>query len=82
MFFVYIIECRDDSLYTGYTTDLGRRINEHESCDKKSAKYVRTKGFKQLLYSEELATLSLALKREAEIKKFTRSKKLALINKK
>jgi putative endonuclease len=80
MFFVYCIVCQDNSIYTGYTTDLDRRINEHKNSDPKSAKYVRSKGFKELAYYEKLQTKSLAMKRECEIKKMNKTQKLKLIN--
>ena len=80
-FFVYIIECVDSSLYTGYTTDLDRRMSEHKSGDPKSAKYIQAKGFKRLVYKEILSSKSAAMKREYQIKQLSRSSKLELIDK-
>lgn len=78
MSFVYILRCKDDTLYTGYTTDLTRRIKEHNS--KLGAKYTRNRTPVELLYFEIFKTKSQAMKRECEIKKMTREKKLELIS--
>lgn len=79
MYFVYIIECRDKSLYTGITTDLKRRFLEHK--EGKGGHYTRSRGVKKIVYSEKSKNRSLASKREAEIKKLKRIEKLALIRK-
>ena len=76
MHYVYILRCADDTLYTGWTTDLGKRLNTHNS--KKGAKYTRSRTPVTLFYCEEFETKSEALKREAQIKKLPRSKKLLL----
>ena len=78
MHFVYIVECRDASLYTGSTSDLDRRVREHNGA-KTGAKYTKARRPVALRYSESLPTLSAALKREAEIKKLSRKEKRALI---
>lgn len=75
--FVYILRCSDDSLYTGVTTDLERRVNEHNS--KTGAKYTRNRTPVTLAYSENADCRSSACKREAAIKKLSRRKKLQLI---
>ncbi|MGG1657878.1 GIY-YIG nuclease family protein [Brevibacillus sp. NRS-1366] len=75
--FVYILSCTDNSLYTGYTTELLRRIREHN--EGKGAKYTRGRGPVQLVYWEEGPDRSWALKREDGIKRLTRSKKEQLI---
>ena len=77
MYFVYIIECRDGSLYTGITTDLERRLLEHK--DGIGGNYTRAKGAKRIVYSEECKDRSSALKREARIKKMTRKDKFDLV---
>ena len=83
--FVYIVRCADGSFYTGYTTDLARRVAEHNGEDasqgRKSAaaRYTRGRRPVELVYSESFATRSEALQREAEIKKLTRAHKLQLI---
>lgn len=76
--YVYIVQCRDGSLYTGITVDLDRRVLEHNT-SKKGAKYTRSRRPVQLVYSEELLDRSSALKREAAIKKISRENKLKLI---
>lgn len=75
--FVYIVECRDNSLYTGWTTDLEERIKTHN--EGTGAKYTRSRRPVKLVYFEEVENRSTALKREAAIKKLTREKKLKLI---
>ena len=77
MYYVYILECLDKTLYTGITTDVKRRIKEHKSG--KGGAYTRSKKVIKILYTEKLPTRSSALKREAEIKSWNRNKKLALI---
>jgi putative endonuclease len=76
MYFVYIIQCLDNSLYTGITTDLKRRFEEHKN--NKGARYTASRGAKRLIYSEQHPTRSAASKREAEIKSWKREKKLRL----
>ncbi len=73
---VYILECGDQTLYTGITNDLDHRINEHENG--RGAKYTRGRAPFTLLYTETHASRSQALKREAEIKSFDRATKLQL----
>ena len=79
MYFVYLIECRDGSLYAGITTDVKRRLEEHKSG--KGGRYTRAKGVKKIIHTEEYPNRSSALKREAEIKKWKREKKVALFSK-
>lgn len=76
--FVYILECSDKTLYTGYTVDIKKRIENHNS-EKNGAKYTRVRQPVKLIYVEKFETKSEALKREHEIKKLSRSKKLELI---
>jgi len=76
MYFVYILKCGDGSLYTGITTDLARRLKEHQSG--KGSNYTRSRKAEKFLYSEKKRTRSLAQKREAEIKSWPRKKKLQL----
>ena len=75
--FVYILECGDESLYTGSTNDLENRVKTHSSG--KGAKYTRSHLPVKLIFSEESVNRSMATKREAEIKNLTRNKKLELI---
>ncbi len=79
MYYVYLVECGDKTLYTGITTDVRRRFKEHSSG--KGGAYTRSKNVKKVLYVERFSTRSEALRREAEIKSWRREKKLALINK-
>jgi len=79
LYYIYIIQCADDTLYTGITTELERRIEEHNSSDK-GAKYTRVRRPVTLVYSEEYPDRSAASKREYEIKKkMSRAEKLELI---
>ena len=75
---IYILRCRDGSLYTGITTDVEKRLEAHRSG--KGAKYTRGRGPLELVYREECGTHSDALKREIEIKRLTREQKQALIS--
>ena len=74
---VYILRCRDGSLYTGSAKDLVRRLAAHRSG--KGAKYTRSRLPVELVYQEAAPDRSAALRREAEIKRLTRPQKLALI---
>ena len=68
LWFVYIVRCKDGTLYTGITTDLERRVNEHNTSNK-GAKYTRSKRPVQLVYHETYPNRSEASKREYMIKK-------------
>ena len=76
---IYIVACSDESLYTGITTDRERRIAEHNN-SKKGAKYTRNRRPVDLVYSEMHPDRSTASKREYEIKKLSRAEKLKLIS--
>jgi len=79
MYFVYILKCADETLYTGIATELERRVEEHNDSDK-GAKYTRVRRPVRLVYSEEYPDRSAASKREYEIKKkMSRAEKLELI---
>ena len=82
MYYLYILRCRDNSLYCGQTNNLERRINEHNFDNNKSAKYLRGKKPVKLVYSEKYSTLQEAMKREIQIKKLTKAKKEAMIESK
>jgi len=75
---VYILKTSRNTLYTGQTNNLERRLKEHNSKTKRSAKYTRCFESSQLFYKEEYITRSEAMKREAEIKRMTRKKKESL----
>ena len=74
-----MVRCFDNSLYCGQTNNLERRIKEHNSLGSKSAKYTKARCPVELVYSEEYPTLQLAMKREYELKQWTKAKKEALI---
>ncbi|MDO4556650.1 MAG: GIY-YIG nuclease family protein [Lachnospiraceae bacterium] len=78
MHYTYMVECRDSSLYTGYTTDLKRRIRVHNSG--KGAKYTKSRRPVHLVYYETYDNKVLAMKREYEIKQLSRMEKLKLIH--
>lgn len=80
MYYFYIVRCSDNSLYCGQTNNLQKRIKEHNFDKTKSAKYTKIRRPVKLIYFEEYLTLQLAMKREFQIKKWTRVKKEALIN--
>jgi len=75
---VYIVQCSDNSLYTGITKDIDRRILEHNEDDKKGARYTRTRRPVNMVYKEACGDRSQASSREYQIKKLSRSEKLRL----
>ncbi len=77
MNYTYIVECKDKSLYTGWTTNLQHRVRMHN--EGKGAKYTRARRPVTLVYSECHATKEEAMKREAAIKKLSKKEKLKLI---
>lgn len=77
MNYTYILECNDNSFYTGWTTDIERRVECHNNG--KGAKYTRGRRPVVVKYFETFDTRSEAMKREYEIKKLSREKKLKLI---
>ena len=78
MWYVYILKCSDGTLYTGITTCLSRRVNEHNN-SAKGAKYTRSRRPVKLVWSQKAINRSEASKKEYQIKKMTRSKKLNLV---
>lgn len=77
MNYTYIVECKDGSLYTGWTTDLKRRISAHNAGT--GAKYTKTRRPVRLIYWEEFETKQEAMRREYAIKHMSRPEKLKLI---
>lgn len=75
--YTYIVKCSDETLYTGWTNDLEKRVKAHNSG--KGAKYTKTRRPVELVYFEEYDTKQEAMKREYAIKQLSREKKLALI---
>ncbi len=78
-FTTYILNCKDNTLYTGATNNLVKRLKEHNQ-SKKGARYTRIRRPVNLVYSEEYQTLKEARSREHAIKQLTRDEKLALIS--
>jgi putative endonuclease len=74
---VYILECSDGTLYTGYTTDVKRRVAEHDAGD--GAKYTRGRTPVELVHVESFDSKSAALSREYEIKQLSRAEKERLV---
>lgn len=77
MWYVYILRCLDGSFYTGASSDVDRRLKEHNSG--KGGKYTRMHRPVELLYKEVHPDRSIAQKRESQIKTWPREKKLALV---
>jgi putative endonuclease len=78
MNYVYIVECSDGTLYTGWTVDIQKRLEQHNRGT--GAKYTRSRYPVTLRYLEELDTKEEALKREHAIKKYSRQEKISLCN--
>jgi len=78
---VYVLRCKDNSLYTGVTTDIERRIDEHNNDNKLAASYTKSRRPVKLVYSESCDDRSQALKREMGIKRLSKKQKEALISK-
>lgn len=78
MWYVYILKCADNTLYTGITTDISRRVKEHNR--KKGGACTRARLPVKLTHKESYQTRTKALKREHQIKRWPKNKKIALIN--
>ncbi len=77
IYFLYILECKNGSLYTGITTDVERRFKQHK--DGVGGHYTRSQEVVRIAHTETYPNRSAALKREAEIKRWPRQKKLILL---
>ncbi|MFT5705991.1 MAG: putative endonuclease [Oceanospirillaceae bacterium] len=77
--FTYMLRCADDTLYAGVTTDCQRRVNEHNGLQKGGARYTQARRPVVMVWFEQNVNRSEACKREAQIKKYPRTKKIALI---
>jgi len=77
MWFIYLLRLRDNSIYTGITKDIERRLEQHRNGS--GSKYVRSRLPCQLVYKEQVGNKSKALKREAEIKGWSKERKEELI---
>ncbi|NCB20355.1 MAG: GIY-YIG nuclease family protein [Clostridia bacterium] len=78
-YFLYILSCRDQTFYTGISTNLNRRVTEHNT-SKLGAKYTRGRRPVKLVFFEKFKNLSLAAKEESIVKKLSRSQKIEKIN--
>lgn len=78
--YMYIVECSDQSLYTGWTNDLSKRMKAHNAG--RGAKYTKSRRPVKLCYWEAFDTKQEAMSREAQVKRLTRAQKLELIQKK
>ena len=76
--FLYIVRCKDDKLYTGISNDVDKRVEAHNKG--KGCRYTKYRCPVELVYQEECGTKSSATKREFKVKTFTKQKKLSLIN--
>ena len=76
MYYIYILLCRDGTLYTGSTNDVEKRFNDH--LEGRGARYTKSHKPEKIVYQEKFSTKSAGLKREAEIKKMTKREKEAL----
>ena len=77
---IYILKCKDDSLYCGITNNLAKRLKQHKGETKGGAKYTRSHWPCKLVYKEKSVSRSKALQRESVIKKMSKNEKQALIN--
>jgi putative endonuclease len=76
MYFVYLLQCADGTLYTGVTNDLEKRLAAHKAGT--ASRYTRARGARRFVYTEAAASRGAAQRREAAIKRLPRSMKLAL----
>ena len=79
--YVYMLRCGDDSLYSGITTDVERRVHEHNTDNKKGAKYTRVRRPVVLVYKKRCKDRSSAAVKEAALKKLSRREKENLLDK-
>lgn len=77
--YVYMLRCSDNSLYTGITTEIERRILEHNTSDKLGAKYTRVRRPVTLVYSEESTNRQTASQREYQLKRLSKKSKETLV---
>ena len=77
--YLYLIRCRDNTLYTGISTDVGRRLAQHRGAGNIGSKYLNGRGPLSLVFQENLGSKSLALKEERRVKRMSKTKKEELI---
>lgn len=75
-----MLRCADDSLYSGITKDINRRLDEHNHDNKKGARYTRARRPVELVYQEQCANRAMASQREYQLKKLTRDQKTVFLN--
>lgn len=80
MWYVYFLRCADNSLYAGITTSLERRVNEHNECNKKAAKYTRVRRPVSLVYAETQLNRQQASRREYQLKQLSKLSKEQLVS--
>jgi putative endonuclease len=80
LWYVYFLRCADSSLYAGITTDLSRRLDEHNFSKKRAAKYTRVRRPVHLVYSEQVNSRSAATQRECQLKKLSKKTKEQLVD--
>ena len=78
MWYLYILLCKDGSFYTGITNNLEKRLSEHKKGQ--GGRYTRSHKVVKLIYQEKQVSYSSALKKEAEIKKWSRGRKIKILN--
>ncbi|UCH82241.1 MAG: GIY-YIG nuclease family protein [Nitrospiraceae bacterium] len=79
IWFLYLIRCKDHSLYTGISTDVRRRLKEHQGNDKKGSRYLRGKAPLKTVFKKKIGDKSLASKVEIKVKKLPKAKKELLV---
>ncbi len=77
--YLYLVQCRDNSLYTGIATDVARRFAEHQGKGKCGSKYLRGRGPLKLVFTKKMGDRSFALRVEIRVKKMTKENKEALV---
>jgi putative endonuclease len=79
MYYLYLLQCKDKSIYTGITNDIDARFKKHK--EGRGASYTRSRGAEKIIYTEEYKTKGEALKREIQVKKMKRDQKILLASK-
>lgn len=79
MYYVYILRCNDDSLYCGISNDPARREKEHNTNNAKASRYTRSRRPVKMIYMEQYKDMASAMKREREIKRWSKMEKEALV---
>jgi len=79
---LYVIRTRQRSLYTGITTDVNRRLQEHREGGEKGSKYLRSKGPLSLVYQAKIGRRSIAMKAERAVKRLSKTKKERIVSQK